>query len=271
MPCNGQNDRVQELLTTAELATATVDDPMIVWAGQGFRAGVRAWYDGDAVAVASPELSKRDRLAVAGPVNAVARLAAEVFAEVGPSFRPFGDEQLIRDLVDHVPGLEFGAAFGWMDTRTCPTHQPHPPAAPHAQPELREVHGGGLVSDGGPAWLDGDAGVEALLAEAAPASYAWPGRSGVRRWAAATGDGGELLSVAADAWSAPEIGFLAGVATHPVARGKGLSRQVCGFVTAELLKQHGRAGLMVDGDNPAAIAVYQRLGYTYRRVAAAHL
>ena len=55
---------------------------------------------------------------------------------------------------------------------------------------------------------------------------------------------GELLSVAADAWSAPEVGFLAGVATRPVARGKGLSRQVCGFVTAELLKRHRRAALL---------------------------
>lgn len=260
---------MREILTTAELATVSGGDPMIVWAGQGFRPGVRAWYDGDAVAVAAPELSKRDRLAVLGPVDAVARLATEVFAEVGPSFRPFGDEQLIRELVDRRPGLEFGAAFGWMDTRICPTHQTHPPASQHAQPEPREARSGGLVSDGGPAWLEGDTGVEALLIEAAPASYAWPGRSGVRRWAAATGDGRELLSVAADAWSAPEIGFLAGVATRPVARGKGLSRQVCAFVTAELIKQHGRAGLMVDGDNPVAIAVYHRLGYTYRRVAAA--
>ncbi len=219
---------------------------MIVWAAQGFGRGVRAWCDGDAVAVASPDLSKRDRLAVAGPVDAVGRLAAKVLAEVGPSFRPFGDEELIRGLVDRVPGLQFGAAFGWMDTRTCPTHQ-------------------------GPAWLDSDDGLEELLTESSPASYAWPGHPGVRRWAAVTGERGELLSIAADAWSAPEVGFLAGVATHPVARGKGLSRQVCGFVTAELVKRHGRVGLMVDGDNAAAIRVYERLGYTYRHVAAAHL
>jgi predicted GNAT family acetyltransferase len=36
-------------------------------------------------------------------------------------------------------------------------------------------------------------------------------------------------------------------------------------------EQHGRAALMGDRDNAAAIAVYRRLGYTYRRVAAAHL
>ncbi|WP_433164555.1 GNAT family N-acetyltransferase [Kribbella sp. CA-247076] len=238
---------MREILTTAELATVSAGDPIISWAGQGLRPGVRAWYDGDAVAVASPELSKRDRLAVAGPADAVARLAVEVYAEVGTSFRPFGDEQLIRDLADRVPGLSFSAAFGWMDTASLP------------------------VVTTTARWLDGDTGVEALLAEAAPSSYAWPGRSGVRRWAAVTGDGGELLSVAADAWSAPELGFLAGVATRPVARGKGLSAQVCGFVTSELMKRHGRVGLMVDRDNATAIALYSRLGYSYRPVAAAHV
>ena len=262
---------MREILTIADLNRASGGDPLIVWAGQGFGRGVRAWYDGDAVVVASPDLSKRDRLAVAGPVESVARLAIGVFAEVGPSFRPFGDEQLVRELADRVPGMEFSAAFGWMETRTSPTHQPRSAPPAQAQPPARITSGGDLVSAGGPVWLEGDAGVVDLLTEASPASYAWPGRSGVRRWAAVTGDGGELLSVAADAWSAPEVGFLAGVATHPVARGKGLSRQVCGFVTAELISRHGSAALMVDADNPAAMAVYRNLGYTYRAVAAAHL
>lgn len=237
---------MQEIHTTADLIHAAAGDPLIVWAGQGFAPGVRAWYDGSAVAVASPELSKHDRLAVAGPPAEAARLVTAVAAAAGTSYRPFGDEGLIRELAERVPGLEFAAAFGWMDTTEIPT---------------------GTTTA---AWLDGDAGVEALLAEASPSSYAWPGRPGVRRWAAISADDGELLSIAADAWSAPQIGFLAGVTTRPVARGKGLSRQVCGFVTAELVKRHGRAGLMVDRENAAAIAVYHRLGYTYRRVAAAH-
>ncbi|WP_405063531.1 GNAT family N-acetyltransferase [Kribbella sp. NBC_01505] len=235
---------MQEIHTTADLIAAAAGDPLIVWAGQGFGPGVRAWYDGRAVAVAAPELSKHDRLAVAGPADEVARLIAAIDAE--PSYRPFGDEDLIRELADRVPGLEFAAAFGWMDTAEVPA----------------------VTTTA--AWMEGDDGVEALLTEASPSSYAWPGRPGVRRWAAISGDDGELLSIAADAWSAPELGFLAGVTTRPVARGKGLSRQVCGFVTAELVKRHGRAGLMVDRDNPAAIAVYHRLGYSYRHVAAAH-
>jgi ribosomal protein S18 acetylase RimI-like enzyme len=183
---------------------------------------------------------------VSGPIEPLARLVGGVLAEVGPSFRPFGPEELVRELADRVPELEFSAAFGWMETTEIPD----------------------VTTTA--AWLDGDAGVEELLTEASPSSYAWPGRSGVRRWAAVTGAAGRLLSIAADAWSAPEIGFLAGVATHPVARGKGLSRQVCGFVTTELLKQHERAALMVDRDNAAAIALYRKLGYTYRSVAAAH-
>jgi ribosomal protein S18 acetylase RimI-like enzyme len=86
-----------------------------------------------------------------------------------------------------------------------------------------------------------------------------------------TSEAGELLSTAADAWSAPEIGFLAGVATKPSARGRGLSRQVCAFVTDELVKRHGQVGLMVHGYNDTAIGLYRKLGYTYRKVAAAHL
>ncbi|WP_427886777.1 GNAT family N-acetyltransferase [Kribbella sp. GL6] len=236
---------MREIKTPAELKLASGDDSIVGWAAQGFTTGARAWRAGSAVVVAAPDVSRHDRLAVVGPVSEAVRLAAAVLTEVGPSFRPFGDEELIREMAEHLPGLEFAAAFGWMDTDQVPD----------------------VTTTA--AWLDGDAGVAALLDTASPSSYAWPGHPGVRRWAAVTGDDGELLSVAADAWSAPGVGFLAGVATHPVARGKGLSGQVCGFVTAELVKRHGRVALMVDGDNAAAIAVYRRLGYTYRQVAAA--
>lgn len=236
---------MREIRTPAELELVSDGDAIVGWAAQGFAAGARCWWAGDAVAVASADVSKHDRLAVVGSVDDAARLTTAVLAEVGPSYRPFGDEGLIRALAERVPGLRFSAAFGWMDADQVPD-----------------------VTTSA-TWLDGDVGVEELLTEASPSSYAWPGHPGVRRWAALTGDRGELVSIAADAWSAPAVGFLAGVATHPVARGKGLSRQVCGFVTAELVKSYGRAALMVDGDNAAAIAVYRRLGYTYRQVAAA--
>ncbi|TDD47118.1 GNAT family N-acetyltransferase [Kribbella antibiotica] len=236
---------MQEIHTTADLITAAAGDPLIVWAGQGFAPGIRAWYDGSAVAVASPELFQRNRLVVAGPPEGVARLVTTVTADIGTAYRPLGDEDLIRELANRVPGLEFSASFGWMDTAEIP------PVTTTA------------------AWLDGADGVEELLTEASPSSFAWPGNPAVRRWAAIRDEAGQLVSIAAEAWSAPEVGFIAGVTTRPVARGKGLSREVCGFVTAELVKRHGQAGLMVDRDNVAAIAVYHRLGYTYRRVATA--
>lgn len=236
---------MREILTMAELARSCRDDTIMLWAAQGLGGFTRAWRSGEAVVIVAPDLSKHDRLSVWGDVDDLASLTGEVLAEVGPGFRPFGDEQVIRELVERVPRLAFRAAFGWMDTAEVPS----------------------LTASA--AWLDGDAGVEALLREAAPGSYAWPGRPGIRRWAAITDEAGGLLSVAADAWSAPQVGFVAGVATTPAARGRGLSRQVCAFVTAELMKEHGRVALMVDRDNAAAISVYRRLGYTYRPVAAA--
>jgi len=174
-------------------------------------------------------------------------LVSHLLGELGPTFRPFGEEARIRELVERVPGLSVRATFGWMETTVAPSQ------ATTA------------------AWLEGDAGVEELLTEASPESYAWPGASGVLRWAAVTGEAGELLSIAADACSAPDVGFLAGVATKPSARGRGLSRQVCAFATAELVKRHGQVALMVNGDNEAAIALYRKLGYRYRAVGAAHL
>ncbi|WP_328332271.1 GNAT family N-acetyltransferase [Kribbella sp. NBC_00382] len=239
---------MHEIATAGELASRADGDALLVWAGQGsLGRRSRAWYAGDAVVVGIPDLSKHDRLVVRGPMDDLAPLVSRALAELGPGFRPFGEEAVIRELVERLPELSLRATFGWMETTTVPSD------ATTA------------------AWLDGDAGVEALLSEASPESYARPGDSGVLRWAGVLDDTGELLSVAADGWSAPEIGFMAGVATRPDARGRGLSRQVCAFVTTELLKRHGRVGLMVHGANEVAVGVYRKLGYTYRAVAAAHM
>ena len=234
---------VREVHEVTELARISADDPLVMWAAQGLRRS-RAWRLGDAVAVAAPDISRRDRLAVRGPVDDLAPLVAHVLAEVGTSYRPFGEEAVVRELAERVPGVEFVASFGWMDCETTP------------------------LTAGPVRWLGSDDRVTALLEVAAPDSYAWPGHPGVRAWAGVA-EGNELLSVAADAWSAPDVGFLAGVATAPAARGRGLSTVVCGFVTAELIARCGRVALMVDKGNESAIAVYRRLGYTYRAVAAA--
>ncbi|MGW3264744.1 GNAT family N-acetyltransferase [Streptomyces sp. NPDC001056] len=79
------------------------------------------------------------------------------------------------------------------------------------------------------------------------------------------------VAVAADAWSTAGCGFMAGVVTHPAARGRGLARSVCGFVVDALVRRHGRAALMVhDGDIPA-VTTYERLGMTKRLLGTAHL
>lgn len=235
---------IHELLSVAELSRATDDDPLMLWSAQGLDGRARAWRSGDAVVVAVSDLARHDRLAVCGPAEEVAALLAHVFAEVGPAYKPFGDEGLIRELPDRLAGLRFRATFGWMDTRIAP----------------------GIASDA--RWIDDDVAVADLLAIASPGSYAQPGMRGVTRWAAVA-EGNKLASVAADAWSTPGAGFVAGVATLPEARGRGLSLAVCGFVTEELLREHGLSTLMVDTGNEAGIGLYHKLGYGYRGVAAA--
>ena len=94
-------------------------------------------------------------------------------------------------------------------------------------------------------------------------------RPDVRAWAQAGITEERLVAVAAEAWSVPEIGFLAGVATRPQARGRGLAASVCAFVTNELLAGRQRVALVADYWNSAAIATYRRLGFTLRPLGAA--
>jgi ribosomal protein S18 acetylase RimI-like enzyme len=75
--------------------------------------------------------------------------------------------------------------------------------------------------------------------------------------------------VGALAWSAPPVGFLAGVAARPAARGQGLGWQVCRFLLAEALARHGAAALMVDEANQLARRLYQGLGLRYRALGVA--
>lgn len=242
---------MRALTTAAEVVSAAGGDLMMRWAAQGLRPAVRAWADGDAVVVATPALSLRDRLAVFGPVPAVAKLVTAVLPEVGPAYRPFGDEALVRGLADRLPAVRFAAAFGWMDT-----------TGPVPAPTNRATRW--LTDDDTPA-------IVALLAAAAPDSYAQPGIPGVTRWAGLhDGTGaGRLAAVTADAWSSPDVGFLAGVATRPDARGNGYAEQCCRLVAATLLTTRPQVALMVNTDNTPARTLYTRLNFHYRPVAAA--
>ncbi len=245
-----------ELRTTGELRSCAGDDALVLWAAQGFGPGVRAWRRGDAVAVASPDLSCRDRLAVHGSPEQVAPLVAEVLAETGPAYRPIGSAALVEAVADRVPGLRLaGRAFGWMETLR-PSSSPRPDGA-----IWLELSRPGLAST-----------VTDLLAEAHPDSYARPCTPGVHRWAGAwaeTPEGRTLAAVTADAWSAPEVGYVAGVGARSALRGRGYAAAAFGLVLDTLVTERGRAGLMVESANTAAVGLYRRFGLSWRPLAAA--
>ncbi|RKT52372.1 GNAT family N-acetyltransferase [Saccharothrix australiensis] len=227
------------LRTPAEVAAAN-PDPLVRWAAQCLapgRGGV-AWSHGDAVGVHAPALNRHDRLVLAGPVEDV---RAILRARARPGLRPL----VTAGTAAALPEFPAAATFGWMER----TGELPAPALP---------------------WLDESAwdDVESLLRKANPNSYVRPYEPGPRRWTGVRADDGTLVAVGADAWSAPGIGFIAGVATHPDHRGRGLSTRVCAFLTGALLAEHGACALMVDAGNRAAITVYERLGFAYRDVTA---
>ncbi|GAA1262790.1 hypothetical protein GCM10009677_13070 [Sphaerisporangium rubeum] len=240
----------RELTRPADITAAAPPATMLHWAVQGRRPGVRVFTHRDAVAVACPALARRDRLTVTGPPADAVPLVRHALAETGPTYRPLGGEPLIRHLAAHVPGLEFAAAFHWLDTRT---------AAPGAT--------------GDATWLTpaDEPAVTTLLAAANPGSYAVPGLPGVHRWAGIRGGDGTPVSVGADAWSTPGAGFIAGVATAAAHRGLGHAETVCRFLVNSLHAHHGYVALMADAGNHTAAGIYHRLGLTRHTVAAARL
>lgn len=243
---------IRELSSAAELRAACGDDDLVMWNAQdlGTTPGTRAWTCGEAVVAAAPAVSRRDRLAVWGDAGDAIELVAYALAELGPSYRPWGERELMHRVAAKVDGLAVAGAFSWMSL----------PA------------GAALEGEAAGSWLPAaaESEVAALLAAHAPDSYARPGVPGVRRWAGLRA-GGELVAVAADAWPAPTVGLLAGVATAAAYRGRGLAERVCRWVTRELVSSYGRAALMVDDDNAAAIAVYERIGYRIRPVLATYM
>ncbi|GAA2973917.1 hypothetical protein GCM10010483_17490 [Actinokineospora diospyrosa] len=227
--------------------TSLPSDALVRWGAQGLRPGVRAWRDGDAVVVACPDLSRRHRLLVHGTGGQLLGLVRHALAVVGQDYRPLGDDKTVAEVVAEFAEIELLDNFWWMDT----------------------VDPTGVI--GTARWLTEDATdeVRGLIDSEYPGSYAKPGGTGVRRWAGVRDAHGALVAVAADAWSAPEVGFLAGVITAPAARGRGHAVAVCGLAIDTLVTETGRAALMVDSWNDAARTLYTKLGLASRPIAAA--
>ncbi|WP_062436501.1 GNAT family N-acetyltransferase [Herbidospora daliensis] len=273
-----------ELHHVEEVAAACGGDDLLVWTAQRLPdGGARAWAHGEAVVAACAAVSKHDRLAVSGTPGdpALPELVRRAWREMGTGFRPFGDREVIHRLVEAMPG-ELGPAgnFTWMtvdpstvrlDAARSATAGLDTAQLETARLETRPLGTSGQVLvEPRVEWLGpGDVEeVARVLAVANPDAYARPGMPGIFRWAGIRDEGGRLVAVGADAWSAPTVGFVGGVATLPRARGSGLAGAICRFLTVALLERHGRVSLMVDDVNAAALAVYRRLGYARRAVAA---
>lgn len=235
---------MQQLNTLPDVVAASGADPQCIWAAQGLQAGGYAWEHGGGVAVGCPGLSGRDRLVVRGPARAASVLVREAIAVLGPGYAPVGDPELMAALLDEVCWLAPGPCFGWMDGTEPPRHRPAHPVRWLARRE----------------WQAADD----VLAVVFPRSGAKAKIPEVRRWAGIGAPGARLTCVAADAWSAPGVGFLAAVAVTPDARRSGQGRDACGFLLSALLAAYGRVALMVRPKNDAAVAMYKQLGLAYR-------
>ena len=236
---------MRALHSPADVAEAS-SDQLVRWAAQALlpghpTPGGGAWEHGGAVGVHAPGLNRHNRLVLAGEPEGIAAILSERATD--PTLRPLVTADLADPVRALLPDLVTWASFGWMErTGDLAT-------APHVR------------------WLrDDELGTaEALLRKVNPNAYVLPGEPGALRWAGSFVDG-ELAAVGADAWSAPDVGFLGGVATHPDFRRRGLSRALCSFVVHDLLERHPACALMVDGGNDAAVAAYRGLGFAYRGV-----
>lgn len=236
-----------------ELTSLCEGDTLCLWLAQNLGSGSVAWRsDGsDAVAVAGPNRSGRNRLTFySSSVGASQDLAREVVEKINPSYRLLGSPQLVEAIAGVVPRLTLvEKSFGWMDRRA----DAEPPSPSHAS-WLAESDGRAIMS---------------VIDDGFPESYARPGVDGEMRWAGVRDDSGQLGAVAALAWSTPQVGLVAGVATSTQCRGRGMGYQVCDFVVRSALADYGAVALMVEHENRAARSLYEKLGLSYRPLSAA--
>lgn len=109
--------------------------------------------------------------------------------------------------------------------------------------------------------IDDVGAIEKLLAEALPHTSTRPGDAGVRGWYGVRDRDGSLLACGADR-SGNGVGHLAGIAVRPDSWGRGLGGAVTAAMTRRLSAEFERVSLGVSIDNPRAVALYERLGFT---------
>ncbi|MBQ0925978.1 GNAT family N-acetyltransferase [Saccharopolyspora endophytica] len=242
---------MQELRTAAEVAEVT-SDLMVRWAAQALEPEYphergAAWRSRNAVVVFAPRLNRADRVVHAGDEDDVVALLREVLPGLtGPKVRLLAAAPLASRVSERL-GHEVLATFGWLHLDTTAPQRPTPDVE----------------------WLTGAdvPAIDALLREASPGSYLFPDDPGAVRWAGIRDTDGTPISIAGDSWPAPGLRYVSGVATHPAHRGRGLSTQVCTFVTRELAAL-GAVTLMADADNEPALKVYKGLGFRYSPISA---
>lgn len=115
-----------------------------------------------------------------------------------------------------------------------------------------------------PGWLrPSESGeVQRLLDEAFPTAAVQTGDAAVRRWAGVrSAADGTLLACAADVTSAADLGFISSICRSRDPSARGLGTAITAWITAEHVRDRGRAALWVDHPNVVARRVYDALGF----------
>lgn len=232
------------------VAAASGRDLLACWAAQVLRRGGRAWAVEGAVAVAGPDLQRRDRLVVTGERRAAVGLVAALLPELPAGLRLTAAPGVVLDC-----DVRDAHRLVWREVRgRRPAGGPHTGAGHRVEWLSRSL----------------DDEVDALFDAAAPDSWGRPGEPRMLRYAGVR-EADRLVAVAGEGWSAEGVGYLAGVATLPEQRGRGFATAVCAAVTSDLVARSGAAALLHDADAVAAAAVYDALGYARRPLLAGSL
>lgn len=219
----------------ADVLSATGGDPLV----RGVRGGSRgpAWKSAGGRAVAFTGYDAEDRirsLVALGPHEETPDLVLGVRDELPEGIRvivPRGTPLPLAQPSD----WHFRAAYG----------------APPPQPAEAQA-----------AWCDDEEAITELLKLVSPGTSAWPGDARVRRWAGVR-ENGRLLACLADTTATRGVGHLSAIAVHTEARGRGLGPSITAWAMRRMREEGDDVvTLGVYADNPVALRMYDRLGFT---------